>query len=196
METWQQASEIIHWGICEVVFHVKSSAICFHSISICHCFIWKSQLLHATNNRCHRFFDSDLNGSFHFTTESGCFGVTNTMDKEMFFLHVLNSECVYFILFSRFFFVYVPGFRFKFYTRQHPKVADTKLHTACSCMISWEWGGEIWGVNKFSLTGTAEARCGIASWLIAGVWFVFADCIRNQHYPLVRQSLLSLCKKL
>lgn len=69
----QRASEIIHGGIWEVMFHVKSCTICFHSIPICHNFIWKSQLFHATNNRCHRFFDSDLKGSFHFTTESGWF---------------------------------------------------------------------------------------------------------------------------
>lgn len=112
----------------------------------------------------------------------------------MFALHLLNSGCVY--IFSCFVLLCVPGFCFKFYTRPHPKAADTKPHTAYSCMISWEWGGGIWGVNTFYLTGAVEVSCGLTSWLISGVQFVFADCIRNQHYPLVRQSLLSLCKKL
>lgn len=67
----QQASEIIHWRIYEVVFHMKISAICFHSFSFCHSYL---QITTAPYNTRHRFSDSGLRHTFNLTKESVLFG--------------------------------------------------------------------------------------------------------------------------
>lgn len=70
----QQASEIIHWRVYEVVFQINNSAICFDSFSFCHCPTCKSQLLHVTFNICHGIFDTGVRDTFHFTKEFVLFG--------------------------------------------------------------------------------------------------------------------------
>lgn len=62
----QQVSEIVHWKIYEVVFHMKNllyALIPFSSDTLS----CKPQLFHITNNTCHGFSDSGLRGTFHFT---------------------------------------------------------------------------------------------------------------------------------
>lgn len=166
------------------------------------CFIWKYMLytlipFSSHTLRCKSQFTNNMDlifwfwsksyFSFHPIVFSFLVSYKCPRQKKIFSLNLLNSD-----FFLSCLALVSSSFLFKFYTKQHSKVAGTKLHTAISYIILLEWEKRL--EELIHLSWLAQQRQNV-SWFLVGVQFVSADCIRNQQLLSVWQSFLSLLKK-
>lgn len=124
---------IIHWRICEVLFHVKIYAICFDSL-----FFYTLRCKSQFTNNINLIFCIWSKGYFSFHQRVFSFLVSNKCPRQRKIFFFTSSFKFWYVFLSCLALVN-SSFMFKLYTRQHSKVASTKLHTAISCIILLEW---------------------------------------------------------